>query len=176
MGYFKEKGYIINLSISSDGKMNFTYATRQIKELLSTAGKMPEVYTYHKVKEFGEFDDVVSSFEIDWEGIDVKSEFVCILTKGFRTLFVECKARSDIEQGFYFKLANLGEQFGINAMAVVIADTRERSFYDNAPVNAMQRRCGSMMDAVIIWKPDEINNIGHTLLKVVNGNYVNEEE
>ena len=156
--------------------MSFTYATRQIKELLSTAGKMLEVYTYHKIKELGNFDDVVSSFEIDWEGTDVKSEFDCILTKGFRTLFVECKARSDIEQEFYFKLSKLAERFGINATAVLIADTKEKNFYDNAHVNAMQRRRGSMMDVVTIWKPDEINNIGHTLLKVINDNYVNEEE
>ena len=176
MNYFKEKGYVINLTISSDGKMNFTYATRQIKGLLTTAGKMLEVYTYHKVKELGRFDDVVSSFEIDWEGTEVKSEFDCILTKGFRTLFVECKARSDIEQEFYFKLASLAEQFGINATTVLIADTQEKSFYDNAPVNAMQRKRGNMMDVVTIWKPDEISNIGHTLLKVINGTYVSEEE
>ena len=143
---------------------------------MSTAGKMLEVYTYHKIKELGNFDDVVSSFEIDWEGTDVKSEFDCILTKGFRTLFVECKARSDIEQEFYFKLSKLAERFGINATAVLIADTKEKNFYDNAHVNAMQRRRGSMMDVVTIWKPDEINNIGHTLLKVINDNYVNEEE
>ncbi len=176
MDYFKGKGYVINLVVSSDGRMSFTYATRQIKELLTTAGKMLEVYTYHKVKELGRFDDVVSSFEIDWEGTDVKSEFDCILTKGFRTLFVECKARSDIEQEFYFKLASLAEQFGINATAVLIADTQEKSFYDNAPINALQRKRGSMMDVVTIWKPDEINNIGHTLLKVINGTYVSEEE
>lgn len=55
------------MTITHDGKMSFTYASRQIKELLTTAGKMLEVYTYHKVKELGYFDDVVSSFEIDWE-------------------------------------------------------------------------------------------------------------
>lgn len=175
MSYFKEKGFVINLAINQDGKMSFTYATRPIKGLLSTAGKMLEVYTYHKIKELGRFDDVVSSFEIDWEGTDVKSEFDCILTKGFQTLFVECKARTDIEQEFYFKLASLADQFGINATAVLIADTREKSFYDNAPVNAMERRRGRKMNVVTIWKSDEINNIGHTLLKVINGNYVNEE-
>lgn len=176
MNYFKEKRYVINLVISSDGRMSFTYATRQIKELLTTAGKMLEVYTYHKVKELGKFDDVVSGFEIDREGTGVKSEFDCILTKGFRTLFVECKARSDIEQEIYFRLAGLAEQFGINATAVLIADTQEKNFYDNAPVNAMQRKRGSMLDVVTIWKPDEINNIGHTLLKVINGTYVSAEE
>lgn len=176
MNYFKEKGYVINLNITPDGRMGFTYATRQIKELLTNAGKMLEVYTYHKVKELGYFDDVVSSFEIDWEGTGAKSEFDCILTKGFRTLFVECKARSDIEQEFYFRLASLAKKFGINATAVLVADTQEKSFYDNAPINAMQRKRGSMMDVVTVWKSDEINDIGHTLLRIINGNYVGEEE
>lgn len=175
MNYFKEKEYVINLTISSEGKMNFTYATRQIKELLTTAGKMLEVYTYHRVKEL-EFDDVVSSFEIDWQGTEVKSEFDCIVTKGFRTLFIECKARSDIEQEFYYKLACLAKQFGINATAVLIADTQEKNFYDNAPINTMQRKRGNMMGVVTIWKQDEINDIGHTLLNIINGDYVHEEE
>lgn len=175
MEYFRDRGYIINL-FAADGKLSFTYATQRIKELLTTAGKMLEVYTYHKVKELGRFDDVVSSFEIDWEGTDVKSEFDCILTKGFRTLFVECKARLDIEQEFYYKIAELKDQFGINATAVLVADTQEKPFYSSAPVNAMQRRRGNMMDVVTIWKPDEINNIGHTLLKVINGTYMSEED
>ena len=176
MEYFREKGYVINFTVSADGKMSFTYATRQIKELLTTAGKMLEVYTYHKVKELGSFDDVVSSFEIDWEGTDVKSEFDCILTKGFRTLFVECKARPDIEQEFYFRLARLEQQFGINATAVLVADTQEKSFCGSASVNAMQRRRGSMMDVVTIWKPEEIDDIGHTLLKIIDGDYEEEKE
>ncbi len=173
MNYLKDKGYIINLTIGSDGKMSFTYATRQIKELLTTAGKMLEVYTYHKVKELGKFDDVVSNFEINWEGTEVKNEFYCILTKGFRTLFVKCKACSNIEQKFYYKLKSLTEKFGINAKAVLIADTREKDFYDSTSVNDMQRGRGNMMDIITIWKPDEINNIGQTLLKIINGDYVN---
>lgn len=175
MEYFRDRGYVINL-YAVDGKLSFTYSTRRIKELLTTAGKMLEVYTYHKVKELGKFDDVVSSFEIDWEETDVKSEFDCILTKGFRTLFVECKARLDIEQNFYYKIAELKDQFGINATAVLVADTQEKPFYTSAPVNAMQRRRGNMMDVVTIWRPDEINNIGHTLLKIINGTYASEED
>lgn len=174
--YFKEKRYVINLTSSQSGTVSFTYATRQIKELLTTAGKMLEIYTYHKIKELGKFDDVVSSFEIDWEETDVKSEFDCILTKGFKTLFVECKARPDIEQEFYYKLSSLAQQFGINATAVLIADTQEKSYYDSASINSMQRKRGSMMNVVTIWKTDEIKNIGHTLLKIINGKYVSEEK
>ena len=175
MEFFSEKRYVINLAITADGKMSFTYATRQIKELMTTAGKMLEVYTYHKIRELGAFDDAVSSFEVEWEGTDVRSEFDCILTKGFRSLFIECKARPDIEQGFYFKIEKLAEQFGIHATAVLIADTQEKPYYDSTPVNAMQRKRGGMINVVTIWKPDEISNIGYTLLRVINGKYLNDE-
>lgn len=97
-------------------------------------------------------------------------------SKGFRTLFVECKARSDIEQEFYYKIAALKEQFRINATAVLVADTQEKPFYTSAPVNSMQRRRGNMMDVVTIWKPEEISNIGHSLLKAINGTYVNQAD
>ena len=173
--YFRDRGYIINL-LTDNGKMNFVYSTRKIKELLTTAGKMLEVYIYHKVKELGKFDDVVSGFEIDWRDTNVKNEFDCILTKGFRTLFVECKARVEISQEFYFKIAELKDRFGVNATAVLIADTQEKPNSAYAPINTMQRRRGNMMDVVTIWRSDEISNIGHTLLKVINGTYMNEEE
>ncbi len=175
MEFFKKKGYIRNFSIT-DGRMSFIYANRQIKKLLNTAGRILEVYTYHKIKEFGKFDDVVSDFEINLRGKNVKNEFDFILTKGFRTLFVECKARPSIEQDFYFKLASLAEQFEINSTTVLIADTQEKSSCDDVSPNAIQRRRGSMMDVVTIWKNDEINNIGHTLFKVINGKYASEED
>lgn len=171
--FCNEMNYVINLEISQEGSMSFTYGSRRIKELMTTAGKMLEVYTYHKAKELGEFDDVVSGFEADWEETGVKSEFDGILTKGFHTIFVECKARPNIDQAFLFKIHSLTDEFGINATAVLIADTEEKSFYSNAPLNAMQRERGNMMDVVTIWKPDEIENIGATLLKVVNGSYIN---
>ena len=176
MDFFSEKRYVIDLTYDSGQSMHFTFATRQIKELMTTAGKILEVYTYHKARELGAFDDVVSSFEIDWEGTGVMSELDCILTKGFRTLFVECKARPELEQEYYFRLAGLAERFGINATAVLIADTREKSFYDHTPLNVMQRKRGSMMNVITVWRPDEINNIGHTLLKIINGKYENKED
>ncbi len=173
IGYFEDKRYVTNFSIASDGKISLTYANRQIKELLTTAGKILEIYTYHKIKELKEFDDVVCSSEINWEKTHVKSEFDCILTKGFRTFFVECKARPTIDQNFYFKLSSLTQQFGINATAVLIADTKW--WYDYSIINAMQRKRGSMMNVVTIWKQDEIKHIGDTLLKVIKGEYRSEE-
>ena len=57
-----------------------------------------------------------------------------------------------------------------------ITDEAVQNFYTSTPVNATQRRRGNMMDVVTIWRPDEINNIGHTLLKVINGTYASEED
>ena len=176
MATFADCGYVHHLVITQDKKISFTYATRQLKQLFTTAGKILEVYTYHKAKELGLFDDVVCSYEINWEGSEVKSEFDCILTKGFRTLFVECKARSDIEQEFYYRLAKLRDKFGINTTAVLVADTQEKSYYDNAPINTIQRKRGDMMDVITVWKPEEISNIGHTLLRIMNENYVSKEK
>lgn len=176
INFFKEKGYIINVLGNSCDGISFTYSTKQIKRLLTTSGRMLEVYVYHKLKELGRFDDIVNDFEIYWEETDVRSEFDCILTKGFRTLFIECKARSDIEQEFYYKISQLNNQFGVGATAVLVADTQEKPHYDSAKVNAMQRRRGNMLNVVTIWKPNEINNIGHTLMKVINGTYISEEE
>lgn len=166
--------YVSGLSIE-DGVVSFTYATRPIKALLTSAGRILEIYVYHKAKETGVFDDVVSSFELDWAQEDVKNEFDCILTKGFCTLFVECKARPVIDQDYYFKLSCLAKKFGIHAKAVLIADTQERDWQDSSAVNRVQRKRGAMLDVITIWKPIEIGNIGSTLLNIINGGYAEEE-
>lgn len=168
--FFDKRGYIIHLT-QYNGRVSFTYATAQIKKLLTCAGKMLEVYTYHNIKETGIFDDVVSSYEVEWEKTEVRNEFDCILTLGFSVIFVECKAQSDIKAEFYYKLAELAKQFGINAKAVLVADTREKWFYNNAKDNEMQRKRGNMMDVVTIWDKDEINHIGQTLWQVIQGTY-----
>lgn len=164
--YFEKIGYIIRLKVNQDRTVNFTYATHAIKELLTTAGKILEVYTYHKIKELGQFDDVVSSCEIQWQDSEVTNEFDCIMTKGFKTIIVECKARRDIEQNFYYKLLVLSQKFGIHPTVVLIADTQEVN--NVSAHNAMQRERGSMMDVVTIWKPQEITAIGQTLLAIAN--------
>ncbi len=174
LNFFKEKGYIMNLS---KDKRSFTYATRQIKELMTTAGKMLEVYVYHKAKELGKFDDVESGYEVEWGGrkdrdeYPLKNEMDCILTKGFRSLVVECKARTNLEQEFYQQVGTLAGKFGINTKAVLIADTQEKDFYDNVANNKMQRERGEEYGILTIWRPEEIDDIGNMLLAVIDGTY-----
>jgi len=169
--YFADKKYIINLCNNGD-EISFTYATEQIKELLTVEGKMLEVYVYHKIKELGRFDDVVSSCEVNIEDTEVKNEYDTIITKGFRSLFVECKAVGELEQKYYNKLAALAQKYGINATAVLIADTQEKPNYDSVEINEAQRKRGGFFEIITIFKPEEIKDIGNTLLKILNKEYV----
>ena len=152
-----------------NGQVSFTYATREIKSLLTIAGKILEIYVWHETKATGYFDDVVSNFEPSWKNFEASNEIDCLATRKFKTLLIECKARYEIKQDFYFKLSALAEKFGVNAIAVLIADTQEKE--NTSANNDVQRDRGSEMNIITVWKKDEINNIGKVLLKIINGDY-----
>ena len=164
--YFR-KNPVDKANPDSDISVSFTYASYQIKELLTTAGKMLEVYVYHRARELGQFDDVAGSYEVYWDGSDVMSEFDCVITKGFRTLFIECKARHDLDQSYYYRLKELKDTFGIHATAVLIADTKEK----DSGLNRPHRERGEKMDVVTIYRQNEIEQIGDTLLQILEGTY-----
>ncbi|MCI9446958.1 MAG: DUF1887 family protein [Lachnospiraceae bacterium] len=180
LNFFQKLGYVINLEVGERNGNNisisFTYATRQIKELLTKGGRMLEVYLYHKVRESGLFDDVMSGFEIEWEDSpENKNEFDCILTKGFQTVFVECKAVKMMEQDYYYKLKVLAEHFGINVIMVMLRETQEKSYHDTAKLNKNQEERGKKLNIITVRKREEIEHIDETLLKIVNGTYAAED-
>lgn len=137
---------------------------------------MLEVYLYHKVRESGMFDDVMSGFEIEWEDTpENKNEFDCILTKGFQTIFVECKAVRMMEQDYYYKLKVLAEQFGINVIMVMLQETQEKNYHETAKLNKNQEERGKKLNIITVRKREEIEHIDETLLRIVNGTYVAED-
>ena len=164
--------------------VSFSFSSHSVKDLLTDAGRMLEVYTFHSCREsrFLEknFDDVTSGYEVSWGtetgDVSVRSAFDCVLTKGFRTLFVACKACWNIEQDYYYKLACLTRKFGVNTTAVLIADTQEQEWLDTGTLNAMQRARGGMLDVITIWRRDEIAHIGETLTSIADGTYGREKE
>ena len=173
--YFEKIHFIHHLTVEGN-TVGFVYETWQIRQLLTMAGRILEIYVYHKAKETGKFGDIVSGYEMQWEGTEVKNELDCIITRGFTMLFIECKARKTLSQDFYYKLSGLVQKFGIHARAVLIADTAEKNAdYDNARPNAVQRRRGNMMDVVTVWDEKEIDDIGNTLLSISDGTYVQKE-
>lgn len=128
---FSQKHYLINLSFEKAAKHgSFTFAAPQIKELLTDGNKILEIYTYHKAKETGAFDDIRSSAEFDPEKSPAEILFSCIMTKGFTTLFVSCRTAAEITPEYCALLAEHAEKYGINAKAVVISETECSSVPD----------------------------------------------
>lgn len=153
----------------TDSTVSVAFPSAACKRLLTTAGMVLELYTYYEAKKSGQFDDIVCGYEVAWGGTGAKSEFDCILTKGFRSLFVECKARPELSQDFYFRLTSLCELFGVNATAVLVADMGREQDEISREVNDWQRTRGSMLKIVTVSDPEEIRNIGRTLAAILDG-------
>ncbi len=140
------------------------------RELLSTEGKLLEVYVYHKLKQSGLFDDVVTSCEIlrdtDESEIPVKNEFDCIVTRGPQMAVIECKAVIDLKQEYYHKLKALSDYFGINCVPVLIGDVR-----NDKPSNRTQISRGDDYGVVTVSSRAHIVDIDKTLLKIFEGSY-----
>lgn len=170
-----EKKYIINYTentYNGETFISFTYSSPQIKALMTNEGRILELYVYYKALEQNYFDDVASSCEIVWNKDNITNELDVILTKGFKTLIVECKAREQLEQDFYYKLAQLNQRFGINSIPVLVADTIELPWYDNS-VNEMQRNRGNELGIKTLYAANEINEtkggtgVGAALRKIM---------
>lgn len=170
---FSKRNYILNYNYSQQSNTcSFTYASRQIKELLTIEGKILEMYVYYAVKKSGLFDDVVTGIEFDWNNSGVRNEFDCMLTKGFQTILMECKARRNVGSEPYYKLDSAAKDFGINVVPVMITDTNENSDSTLAN-NATQRERGAIKNITTIWEQSDIENIAQILLDILNGRYNN---
>ena len=147
----------------SDGKMiAFQYSNEDIKSVLTKAGDILEIYTYFTVCEKGWFDEVACGYRFRWEEETINNELDLVLTKGFQSLIVECKARSKLDQNFYFKLNSLVDMFGIGAHKVLLttAQTDEGD-------NKMQQDRGNMMGITTISEIDDIQQIGERLIELL---------
>lgn len=179
IGVLKElndSNYIINYKekeYRDETYISFTYSSPQIKSIMTNEGRILELYVYYKALEQNYFDDAASGCEIIWNNDNVSNEFDVVLTKGFKSLLIECKARTQLEQDFYYKLAQLNQRFGINAVPVLVADTIEPSWYDNS-VNEQQRSRGNELGIKTIYENNDINEtakegsgIGATLRRIM---------
>lgn len=162
--------FILNLKKNQgNDSLSFTYSSHQIKSLMTTAGRILELYVYYKAIENGGFDDVANSVEVVWNNNNVGNEFDIILTKGFRSLIVECKAQTQLKQEVYYKLDSLNRRFGINSIPIIIADTIENPNFNNN-ANDIQRSRGNEIGIKTIYENKDISNIGNTLKSLLNNN------
>lgn len=143
--------------------VSFVYSSPRIKHLLTSPGEILEIYAYYDVLKTGYFDDVASGYEFCWESGGVRNELDLILTKGFRSIIVECKAVVELKLDYYHKLHSIADQFGIGTIKVLLGNTYARSNAVANDLNAMQRSRGKQLSIRTISEPDQIIHIGQTL-------------
>lgn len=165
----EEKHFIRQLKQDADDKkyVSFVYSSPRIKKLLTNAGEILEVYAYYDVLKTGYFDDVACGYEFSWESGGVKNELDLVLTKGFRSIIVECKAVKDLKQDYYLKLDSIAEKFGIGTTKVLLGNTYVQSNNESNEQNTMQRNRGSQLNITTISDEGQIRNIGQTLKELM---------
>lgn len=150
------------------GLVSFVYSSPRIKKLLTSAGEILEVYTYYQVLKTGYFDDVACGYEFNWEYGGVKNELDLVLTKGFRSIIVECKAVQKLEHKYYHKLHSIAEHFGIAAIKVLVGNIYRQKDQTTKDANTMQRTRGNQLNIITISNERKIKNIGNTLMELMD--------
>lgn len=142
--------------------VSFVYSSPRIKHLLTSAGKILEVYAYYEVLKTGYFDDVACGYEFCWDGGE-KNELSLVLTKGFKSIIVECKAVVEQKLDFYHKLYNIADLFGIGTKMVLLGNTYARADIAANNLNIVQKSSSSQLSIRTISDEEEIVDIGETL-------------
>ena len=158
-------GYIRELTVDAEHKVNFTFTSRRIKDLLTKAGEIVEIFVYCEALKTGVFDDIRKGFGFSWYGNkSVENELDIILTKAFCSMIIEVKAVEKLDMGFYHKLHSIASQFGINSKtSIVNNDYRSNSFF--AANNELQSERGNRLHIKTFSGRREIEGIGESLVR-----------
>ncbi len=166
LGHLEKDGFIRQLRQDEHDKRlgSFVYSSPRIKSVLTKAGEILEIYTYYEVLKEGFFDSVACGYQFSWEKGDVFNELDLVLTKGFSSVIVECKAVLQLEQDYYHKLNSIAEHFGIGIHKVLIGNVY-KNFYEE--VNKMQCSRGIQLHVQTYHKKEDIIHIGEKLRKII---------
>ncbi len=169
--------------------VSFVYSSPRIKQVLTAPEKILEVYAYYDILKTGYFDDVISNCEICLEpiqalgeddiwgerekkvlGREKKEEKVIlslVLTKGFRSMIVECKTDAVLKLDDYYKLDSIANQFGIGTTKVMIGNTYKNSDLAAKEYNVIQEERGNQFQIKTISDRRELAHIGQTLRRLM---------
>jgi serine/threonine protein kinase len=108
-------------------KIDFRFSSVAYLNLLFKEGNILEHYSYRKLLSSGIFDDTKNSVTVLKDNGSPECEFDLVMTKGFRTYVVECKARSEINKDMYNRLRVLALHYGINCESTLLTDMDDSS-------------------------------------------------
>ncbi len=156
-----EKNFLMSEK-EDDVIIGFTFVNQEIHKLLTKAGDMLEIYVYYSVCESGWFDDIATGYHFHWYQKSesnklIDNELDLVVTKGFRSMIIECKDTNKIKQDYYFKLESLAHLFGINSQGVLVttANTKTSLQGGNLGENKKQEERGIMMGIKTISRKND---------------------
>lgn len=158
----REKGFLTSLKIDEKNCVTASIANKKVKGMFAKAGDVLEQYVYHEALKMKWFDDVQTGYMFRWEYEEVSNELDCMLTKGFRSIFVECKSTKDADENYYLTLDSLADHFGIGYKKVLIMVTDVRN--DSYDIHISR---GKQMDIITISEKAELVRIGERLKEIM---------
>lgn len=119
---FEKLGFISALRIDAE-RVRFRFKDIQIRSWMRDMGSVLELYVYKTCLDSGEFNDVVTSAVVDWEGDfqrdNVTNEIDVMAMQGIIPVFISCKT-CDVSTEALNELAILRDRFGGNAAKAAI--------------------------------------------------------
>ncbi len=105
--------------------LTFRYKNKQVRECLTKAGNILELYAYKTAKEIaaeapGYYDDIDIGVFVDWDGVihddnqgetDTRNEIDVMLMRDLIPIFISCK-NGEVHKEALYELAAVAEKFG----------------------------------------------------------------
>ncbi|MBQ1376641.1 MAG: DUF1887 family protein [Lachnospiraceae bacterium] len=158
----EKRGFIRNLNFPSSDTVSCRIRDAGIKNIFLKAGELLEIYVYFEACRTGWFDDVQTGYSFKWEYDDVSNELDCVLTKGYRSILVECKSTKSPDEDYYLTLDSLADHFGIGYKKVLIMVTDISS-----DGYGQYKSRGKQMDIITISTKEELKKIGERLIEIM---------
>ena len=166
----EQNGIIKDISFSvKDGKStaSFSFYAPRMKRLMTSAGSILEIYVYYEALKTGYFDDIRMDYEFSWYGGKVANEIDLVLTKGFKSIIVECKAVEKLDMNYYHKLYSIAHQFGIGVKTAIVNNEYRQNYPSN---NALQIERGNQLQIKTFRGQKDLADIGILLKEYMENN------
>ena len=106
-------------------------------------------------------------YEFSWYGGKVANEIDLVLTKGFKSIIVECKAVEKLDMNYYHKLYSIAHQFGIGVKTAIVNNEYRQSYPGN---NALQIERGNQLQIKTFRGQKDLADIGILLKEYMENN------
>ena len=126
-----------------------------------------EIYVYYEALKTGYFDDIRMDYEFSWYGGKVANEIDLVLTKGFKSIIVECKAVEKLDMNYYHKLYSIAHQFGIGVKTAIVNNEYRQNYPSN---NALQIERGNQLQIKTFRGQKDLADIGILLKEYMENN------